>query len=155
MRSRARSSRYFRRRSQLTRCCQSTPTVPKFAMLATRDPVRIRLPGREQGYSVRKSARSSQRYQLRPSYAMIPRRERHAMDHAGRGDDLVRPVAPHVQVADGSADIEAQWPGVQPRQRTDKLGVVQVHGNPAELRELADLPQDDRRDTPCLTRQER
>src|SRR5713101_2924431 len=32
IRSRARSSRYLRSRSQLTRCCQSTPTVPKFAM---------------------------------------------------------------------------------------------------------------------------
>src|SRR3989337_682024 len=32
IRSRARSSRYVRSRSQLMRCCQSTPTVPKLAM---------------------------------------------------------------------------------------------------------------------------
>src|SRR5262245_29519162 len=32
IRSRARSSRYLRSRSQLTRCCQSTPTVPKLAI---------------------------------------------------------------------------------------------------------------------------
>src|SRR5438067_3592986 len=31
MRSRARSSRYLRMRSQLTRCCQSRPPMPKFA----------------------------------------------------------------------------------------------------------------------------
>src|SRR5262249_17890621 len=38
IRSRARSSRYLRSRSQLTRCCQSTPTVPKFAMAPSRLP---------------------------------------------------------------------------------------------------------------------
>src|SRR5256886_13286595 len=32
MRSRARSVRYFFKRSQLTRCCQSNPAMPKFAV---------------------------------------------------------------------------------------------------------------------------
>src|SRR5262249_7024719 len=32
MRSRARSVRYFFIRSQLTRCCQSNPAMPKFAV---------------------------------------------------------------------------------------------------------------------------
>src|SRR5215467_11014105 len=33
IRWRARSRRYLRRRSQLTRCCQSNPTMPKFAIV--------------------------------------------------------------------------------------------------------------------------
>src|SRR5262245_34767878 len=32
MRSRARSVRYFFKRSQLTRCCQTNPAMPKFAV---------------------------------------------------------------------------------------------------------------------------
>src|SRR5215210_6976323 len=35
MRSRARSNRYFRIRSQLTRCCQSSPAIPKLAPMFT------------------------------------------------------------------------------------------------------------------------
>src|SRR6188768_1544078 len=38
MRSRARSVRYFRRRSQLTRCCQSSPAIPKFAPMCALAP---------------------------------------------------------------------------------------------------------------------
>src|SRR5712692_4665716 len=59
MRSRARSSRYFRRRSQLIRCCQSTPAMPKFPMRSSGE-VRCRLPG-ARGYSASPSARSSAR----------------------------------------------------------------------------------------------
>ena len=47
MRSRARSSRYLRSRSQFTRCCQSTPTVPKFAMAVLSSGRRISAAGDE------------------------------------------------------------------------------------------------------------
>src|SRR5580698_3693576 len=42
--SRARSVRYLRRRSQLTRCCQSTPAMPKFAPMALSPPCVYALP---------------------------------------------------------------------------------------------------------------
>ncbi|PYM73467.1 MAG: hypothetical protein DME03_15465 [Candidatus Rokuibacteriota bacterium] len=45
IRSRARSSRYFRSRSQFTRSCQSTPTVPKFAMAVLSSDRRISAAG--------------------------------------------------------------------------------------------------------------
>src|SRR5262245_48782240 len=40
MRSRARSRRYFRMRSQLTRCCQSRPAIPKLAPICALAPER-------------------------------------------------------------------------------------------------------------------
>src|SRR5580700_11042607 len=42
--SRARSVRYLRSRSQLTRCCQSTPAMPKFAPMALSPPCFDALP---------------------------------------------------------------------------------------------------------------
>src|ERR1700689_1860668 len=63
MRSRARSRRYLRIRSQLTRCCQSNPTLPKFAMsqFSEKTSANITLAGR--GYVLR-----SRRTRLPPRF---------------------------------------------------------------------------------------
>ena len=70
MRSRARSVRYFRSRSQLTRCCQSSPAIPKLAPMCAVSPRKV-IDGaieREEGVAAwtwpKSGAKADSRHQL-------------------------------------------------------------------------------------------
>ena len=65
------------------------------------------------------------------------------MHDAGGCDDLVGGVTVEIQSFDRTADIERQWPGLNARQRSRQLRVIQVNLDPAQFREFGDLPKDD------------
>jgi hypothetical protein len=53
------------------------------------------------------------------------------MHDAGCCDDLVGEVAVENQSFDRTADIERQWPGLNARQRSGQLRVIQINLDPA------------------------
>jgi hypothetical protein len=68
------------------------------------------------------------------------------MDEARRDDDLVDSVAPNGEARAGARDLEGDGPEVNGAKDSLHVPVVEIELDPAELRQLRDLPEDDRRD---------
>src|SRR5262249_30256577 len=81
--------------------------------------------------------------------------ERRTVHHAGGCDDLVGRIAAHVECPNGPTYVEGERPDVDAIQRATELRVVEIDLDATELRQLTDFPDDDRRDAPRVTREER
>ena len=100
--------------------------------------------------SRRRRDSTGQRDSSGASDARIARHQRHAIHHAGCGDQLVRRVAPKVQSSNRPTHIERQRPDMDSRKRPDEFRIVEVDLDPAQLGQLRDLPEDDGGDAPWL-----
>jgi hypothetical protein len=56
------------------------------------------------------------------------------VNQARRGDDLVGRIAPEVEAADHPADVQRDRPRVHPRHHPHEFRVVQIDGDPLEVR---------------------
>lgn len=84
----------------------------------------------------------------------IPGHEGHAVHEAGGGDDLVSGISTEIQRPDRATDIQRQRPQVDTAERPHEIPIVEIDLDAAELGQLGDLPEHDRRDAPRLTGKE-
>ena len=71
-----------------------------------------------------------------------------AVDDTGCGDQFVREIAFEIQCGGLFADGQIQWPNLHPGKDPDELGRSDIYRNPAQLRQLGNLPQHDCRYAP-------
>ena len=76
------------------------------------------------------------------------------MNHARRGDQLVGRIALNVEARAGARDFRSQRPDMDPRKHPNDVGIVEVHGDPPQLSQLRNFPEDDRRNAPAIRTQE-
>ena len=84
----------------------------------------------------------------------IPCHERHVVRHTRGSNEHVSRVALDVQTGAQQGNLPREGPHVDPRERPDDVGVVQVDDDPAQLGELRNLPKHDGRDTPAMARED-
>ena len=89
-----------------------------------------------------------QGYAFGAADAAVAGDERDAVDDARGGDELVRRIGTEVEARGCAADLEVNRPDMNPVERVQQTRRIQAQRNAAELRQLGDLPQHDRRDAP-------
>src|SRR5687767_16033855 len=67
---------------------------------------------------------------VRAADRSIASHQRNSMHDAGCCDDLVSEIGVEIQSIDRTADIERQWPGLNARQRSGQLRVIQINLDP-------------------------
>ena len=97
---------------------------------------------RPEGGPERQALRSlpCQRDYSRAADLAIPSQERHLMNDAGRGDELVRWITPEIKPSGGSCHHKIQWPDMNSQKRVFDVRVVQVQTHPSQLNELRQFP---------------
>jgi len=95
-----------------------------------------------------RSGSGKQRDTPRLPDSRIPRHEPHAVDEAGRRDDLIGGITTEIELPDRAAHIQREGPDVNPGQSSHKVRIIEIDLYSPQLRELADIPDHNRRDAP-------
>jgi len=75
------------------------------------------------------------------------------MNHAGRSDQLIGRITAEVEITDRRAHFERDRPGVNRGEGSSYFRGIDIELNTVELGKLCDLPEDNRRNAPCVSAQ--
>src|SRR5262245_57326254 len=95
-----------------------------------------------------------ERNQFRLEQRSVPRQKRNILDDARRRDQLICGIATDIEVSARPRNIAGQRPYVHAREHSDDIRIVEVERDSAQLRQLGDLPENDRRNAPTLGAEE-
>lgn len=96
------------------------------------------------------AAASRHRHNSGLSDAAVPRQQRNSMNDARGRDELVGGVSLEIKTGGLDGNSEIDRPDVERRQRSHNFSILQIHRYPAELDELREFPEHDRRDAPRI-----
>ncbi len=95
-------------------------------------------------------AASGHRHNSGLSDSAVPRQQRDSMDEARGRNEFVSWASLEIEMRGLDANSEINGPDVESRQSPDNFSVFKIHPDAANLDELRELPEHDRRDAPRI-----